>query len=291
MAPKGRVEFMLNYTISGFSDEIDKMVDVQFAHLNKLGIGWFEPRGIDGKNISDLDDADCAALAEKMKKYGIKVSSIGSPIGKIGIGDDFDAHMEKLARTIKIAKKLGARYIRVFSFYIPEGEEPETYRDEVMHRMKAMCALAEREDIVLLHENEKGIYGDIAPRCADILKTVNSERLRAVFDPANFVQCGQKTFPDAFDMLAPYVEYMHIKDALADGSVVPAGMGEGRVSDILKALADRNYTGFLSLEPHLGSFEGLGALEQDNKMTKLAKSSAEKFTLAYDSLMNLISAL
>ncbi len=291
MAPKGRVEFMLNYTISGFSDEIDKMVDVQFAHLNKLGIGWFEPRGIDGKNISDLDDADCAALAEKMKKYGIKVSSIGSPIGKIGIGDDFDAHMEKLARTIKIAKKLGARYIRVFSFYIPEGEEPETYRDEVMRRMKAMCALAEREDIVLLHENEKGIYGDIAPRCADILKTVNSERLRAVFDPANFVQCGQKTFPDAFDMLAPYVEYMHIKDALADGSVVPAGMGEGRVSDILKALADRNYTGFLSLEPHLGSFEGLGALEQDNKMTKLAKSSAEKFTLAYDSLMNLISAL
>lgn len=291
MAPKGRVEFMLNYTISGFSDEIDKMVDVQFAHLNKLDIGWFEPRGIDGKNISDLDDADCAALAEKMKKYGIKVSSIGSPIGKIGIGDDFDAHMEKLARTIKIAKKLGARYIRVFSFYIPEGEEPETYRDEVMRRMKAMCALAEREDIVLLHENEKGIYGDIAPRCADILKTVNSERLRAVFDPANFVQCGQKTFPDAFDMLAPYVEYMHIKDALADGSVVPAGMGEGRVSDILKALADRNYTGFLSLEPHLGSFEGLGALEQDNKMTKLAKSSAEKFTLAYDSLMNLISAL
>lgn len=291
MAPKGRVEFMLNYTISGFSDEIDKMVDVQFAHLNKLGIGWFEPRGIDGKNISDLDDADCAALAEKMKKYGIKVSSIGSPIGKIGIRDDFEAHMEKLARTIKIAKKLGARYIRVFSFYIPEGEEPETYRDEVMRRMKAMCALAEREDIVLLHENEKGIYGDIVPRCADILKTVNSERLRAVFDPANFVQCGQKTFPDAFDMLAPYVEYMHIKDALADGSVVPAGMGEGRVSDILKALADRNYTGFLSLEPHLGSFEGLGALEQDNKMTKLAKSSAEKFTLAYDSLMNLISAL
>ena len=291
MAPKGRVEFMLNYTISGFSDEIDKMVDVQFAHLNKLGIGWFEPRGIDGKNISDLDDADCAALAEKMQKYGIKVSSIGSPIGKIGIGDDFDAHMEKLARTIKIAKKLGARYIRVFSFYIPEGEKPETCRDEVMRRMKAMCALAEREDIVLLHENEKGIYGDIAPRCADILKTVNSDHLRAVFDPANFVQCGQKTFPDAFDMLAPYVEYMHIKDALADGSVVPAGMGEGRVGDILKALADRHYTGFLSLEPHLGSFEGLGALEQDDKMTKLAKSSAEKFTLAYDSLMNLISAL
>lgn len=282
---------MLNYTISGFSDEIDTMIDVQFAHLNKLKIGYFEPRGIDGTNISDLDDAQCAALAEKMKKFGIKASSIGSPIGKIGINDDFDAHMQKLARTIEIAKKLGARYIRVFSFYIPEGESAEDYRDEVMRRMKAMCELAEREDVVLLHENEKGIYGDIAPRCVDILKTVNSKHLRAVFDPANFVQCGQKTYPDAFDMLAPYIEYMHIKDACADGSVVPAGSGDGKVGDILKALSDKNYTGFLSLEPHLGSFEGLGALEQDDKMTKLSKSSAEKFTLAYESLMNLIAAL
>lgn len=279
---------MLKYKISGFADEIDTMVDKQFEHLNKLGISYFEPRGIDGVNISDLTDEQCDILAEKMKRHGISVSSIGSPIGKIGINDDFEPHKQKLRRTAVIAKKLGAKYIRVFSFYIPQGEPYENYRDEVMRRMKEMCAVAEQEGVMLLHENEKGIYGDIAPRCLDILKTVNSPVLRAVFDPANFVQCGQSTYPEAYDMLAPYIEYMHIKDALPNGDVVPSGMGAGHLYEILSALAKADYDGFLSLEPHLGSFSGLDALETDDKMTKLEKSSAEKFTLAYESLMKII---
>lgn len=282
---------MLNYKISGFSDEIDAMIDKQFEHLQKLGIEYFEPRGVDGVNISDLTDEQCDTLLAKMNKYGIKVSSIGSPIGKIGINDDFEAHKAKLIRTIEIAKKLGAKYIRIFSFFIPKGENPADYRDEVMHRMKEMCKIAEEMDIMLLHENEKDIYGDIAERCLDILETVNSKNLRAVFDPANFVQCGQKTYPDAYEMLKPYIEYMHIKDALTNGDVVPAGMGEGCVYDILRALSDADYTGFLSLEPHLGSFAGLDALETDDKMTKLEKSSADKFTLAYESLMKIIERI
>ena len=275
---------MLRYTLTGFSDEIDENIDVQFAHLSRLGIGYFEPRGINGVNISDLSDEQCDELLAKMEKYGIRVSSIGSPIGKIGILDPFEPHLEKLRRTARLARRLGSRFIRVFSYYIPEGERPETYREAVMERMKAMAEAAEEEGVVLLHENEKGIYGDIAPRCLDILETVNSPYLRAVFDPANFVQCGQKTFPEAFDMLKDHVTYMHIKDALPDGSVVPSGAGSGHVREILEALAERDFTGFLSLEPHLGSFSGLEALETDDKMTKLAASSAEKFTLAYDAL-------
>lgn len=282
---------MLNYKISGFSDEIDAMIDKQFEHLQKLGIEYFEPRGVDGVNISDLTDEQCDALLAKMNKCGIKVSSIGSPIGKIGINDDFEPHKAKLIRTIEIAKKLGAKYIRIFSFFIPKGENPADYRDEVMRRMKEMCKIAEEMDIMLLHENEKDIYGDVAERCLDILKTINSKNLRAVFDPANFVQCGQKTYPDAYEMLKPYIEYMHIKDALANSDVVPAGMGEGCVYDILKALSDADYEGFLSLEPHLGSFEGLDALETDDKMTRLEKSSADKFTLAYESLMKIIERI
>ena len=282
---------MLKYTLTGFSDEIDADVVRQFEHLNRLGIRYFEPRGIDGVNISDLTDEQCSVLLDKMQKYGIKVSSLGSPIGKIGITEPFAPHLEKLKRTMEIAKKLGCACIRVFSFYIPEGEKPEAYRDEVMSRMKAMCAEAEKEGITLLHENEKGIYGDIAPRCLDILETVNSPNLGAVFDPANFVQCGQTTYPDGFELLKEHVVYMHIKDALPDGSVVPAGSGIGHVEDIMKALSERNYEGFLSLEPHLGSFTGLDALETGDKMTKLEASSAEKFTLAFTSLKTILDRI
>ncbi len=282
---------MINFKLSGFSDEIAENIDAQFEHLNRLGIGYFEPRGIDGTNISDISDEQCRELKNKMDKAGIKVSSIGSPIGKTSITDDFKAHIDKLLRTIEIAKKLETDYIRVFSFYIPSNEKAEDYRSEVMERMLKMRDIAKDNDIVLLHENEKGIYGDIASRCLDIMETAGSENLRAVFDPANFIQCGQKTFPDAYEMLKPYIEYMHIKDALKNGDVVPSGLGEGCVYEILKALFESGYNGFLSLEPHLGSFTGLASLEESDKMLSLEKSSAQKFTIAYDALMKIIERI
>ena len=278
-----------SFTVSGFADEIDANVVKQFEHLNQLGISYFEPRGIDGKNISELNDEEVLELKAKMEKYGIKVSSIGSPIGKIQITEPMEPHMELLARVIKTAKMLDAKYIRIFSFFMPKGEDPATYREEVMKRMKQMVELAEKEDVVLLHENEKGIYGDIACRCKDILDTVKSDALGCVFDPANFVQCGQKVYPDGFHMLKPYITYMHIKDAKEDGTVVPSGYGEGGLKHIIKKLKDMNYNGFLSLEPHLGSFQGLAALELTDEMLKLEESGPDKFTMAYEALKNVIA--
>ena len=199
---------MMNFMISGFSDEIDMNTDIQFAVLNKLGIKYFEPRGVDGKNIADLTLEEAKSLKEKMDMYGIQASSIGSPIGKIGIDDDFDEHILKFKRIIEIAKILDVKFIRVFSFFMPEGEEYGKYYDEVIRRMKEMVLIAEENDIILLHENEKGIYGDIPSRCVEILSRINSNNLRAVFDPANFVQCQEKTYPDAFRLLKPYIK-MH----------------------------------------------------------------------------------
>lgn len=280
------------YTISGFADEIDESTDIQFSHLNEIGVGYFEPRGIDGKNISDLTDDEARALKEKMDRYGIKVSSIGSPIGKIKITDDFEPHMEKLAQTIRTMKILEAKYIRMFSFYIPDGQYDE-YRDEVMRRMKAMTALAEKEGIILLHENEKGIYGDTAPRCREILDTVASPNLKAVFDPANFVQCGQVTYPDGFELMKGQIEYMHIKDCLEDGDVVPSGYGIGHVEEILKALKESGWTGFLSIEPHLGSFTGLSGLSEEDstRLESKERSSAEKFDLAFNALNDILAKI
>lgn len=280
---------MSRFAISGFSDEIDQNIDVQFAALNKMGISYFEPRGINGTNIADISDEQLEELKAKMKEYGIKASSIGSPIGKIGIHDDFEKHLVVLRRVIYIAKALETRYIRIFSFYMRD-EKPDVVRDEVMKRMKAMTKVAEAEGVVLLHENEKGIYGDVAERCLEILEEVNSPNLRAVFDFANFVQCGQMTYPDAFEILKPYVEYIHIKDALFEtGDVVPPGDGDGQLETILGAFSE--YKGFLSLEPHLGVFEGLANLEEDDKMLGLEKASEKTFALAQSKLMKIIGNL
>ncbi len=278
---------MSKFIISGFADEIDSSTDIQFKTIKSLNISYFEPRGIDGKNIADLSEEEARALREKMDRYGVKASSVGSPVGKIDITDDFEPELEKLAHVVKTAKIIGTRNIRVFSFYIPD-EKYEEYRTEVMKRLSAMAELAEKEGVILLHENEKGIYGDTPERCRDIFETVKSDNLRAVFDPANFVQCGVETYPYAFNMLREFVVYMHIKDAKGQ-TVVPAGSGDGHVPEIISELYKSGYEGFLSLEPHLGVFGGLAQLEKGDEMMELPESDAEKFTVAADALKKIIS--
>jgi len=282
----------MQYTkISGFSDEISKEIDVQFSVLNKLGISYFEPRGVDGNNISALDDDQVLALKEKMAAAGIRASSIGSPIGKIKITEDFAPHFALFQRVVRTAKLLDCRYIRIFSFY-HEGEEwTACEREEVFRRLREMIAYAKEEDVVLLHENEKEIYGDTAKRCLDIMENLADEHFGAVFDPANFVQCGEDT-KAAFDMLVPYIRYMHIKDArYSDRAVVPAGMGDGNFTYILSALRKNGYSGFLSLEPHLGTFKGLEDLETDDLMKGLPEGGEGTFTLAYNTLCGILDGI
>ena len=269
--------------ISGFSDEIDKNIDIQFQVLNKLNIKFFEPRGIDGKNISLLTLLEAKELKNKMDKAGIKASSIGSPIGKVDI-KDAEKDFELFKHIVEIAKILDCGFIRMFSFYNAYDS-----KDAVISALKRMADYAEKEDIVLLHENEKNIYGDRAERCLEILESVNSPNFKAVFDPANFVRCGEDTIK-AFEMLKKYVAYMHIKDSREDGTIVPAGAGNGNIKFITDELKKDGYDGFLSLEPLLGTFDGLADLELDNKMLKLEKGGENTFTLAYNSLKILLQA-
>lgn len=278
--------------ISGFADEIAEAIDTQFEVLHKLHIGYFEPRGIDGKNIASLSEEEAVALKGKMDQHGIKVSSIGSPIGKIKLEDDFEAHYEKFQHVVKIAKILGTRYIRMFSFYHNGGSEwTAEEREGVLERLKRMIAYAKEQDVVLLHENEKDIYGDTADRCIDLMKELSCSNFRAVFDPANFVQSGQDT-KYAYENLKDYIEYMHIKDAVyGSGRVVPAGSGDGNVEYVLKNLFDGGYKGFLSLEPHLGSFAGLADLELDDKMENLPQGGEGTFTLAYRALCEILEKI
>lgn len=277
--------------ISGFSDEISSDIDVQFEVLSNLGIKYFEPRGVNGKNISTLNDEEVIALKNKMDEYGIKASSIGSPIGKIKLTDDFGVHFEVFKRVVGTAKMLDTKYIRMFSFYHNGGEWTAEERADVIAKLIKMIEYARENDVILLHENEKDIYGDTVERCVDLMSELYCDSFKAVFDPANFVQCKQDT-REAFDKLHKYIAYMHIKDAkFVDNSVVPAGFGDGNLEYVLRSLIGAGYNGFLSLEPHLGSFEGLAALEIDDKMLGLPKGGEGTFTLAFNCLNDVLAKI
>ncbi|MDQ0201451.1 sugar phosphate isomerase/epimerase family protein [Neobacillus ginsengisoli] len=242
--------------LTGFADEISPELDVQIEVLQSEKMKNVEFRGVWGKNVLKLTDEELERVKKEFDQNSISVSSIGSPIGKIKITDDFEQHLKDFDRALEIAKFFHSPYIRVFSFFIPEGEDPGIYRDEVLYRMKTLTERVEGTEIVLLHENEKDIYGDTTERCLEILEHVNSKNLRCAFDPANFVQCGVKPYTEAYSKLLPFIEYLHIKDArFEDGKVVPVGEGDGEVREILSALKINGYDGFMSLEPHLKAAE------------------------------------
>jgi len=217
---------------------------------------------------------------------GDVIATIAEPDGS-EYKDGAHLHFEVFKNVCSIAKILGTSYVRVFSFYHDGEIWTDDEKSLVIERLSKFISYAKEKGIILLHENEKDIYGDNIDRCKDLFENLYCDNFKAVFDPANFVQTGVDTV-EAFDTLCDYIEYVHIKDALSDGRVVPSGHGMGNVEYILKNLFENGYEGFLSLEPHLGSFEGLSDLELTDNMTNLPKSGEGTFSLAYNSLCKIL---
>lgn len=279
---------MGKFILSAFADEASPVFTQQLEALKRHDIPLLEIRGVDNKNILDLTDEELDVVCEKLSAYGIGISAVGSPIGKIGIQDDFAPHFEKFKRAVKIAKKLGTTRIRMFSFFMPKNDDPEIWFDEVVCRISAMVQYAEENGVHCCHENEKGIYGDTLARVQKLHAAVPA--LRCIFDPANYIQCGDKP-AENFAVLAPMIDYMHIKDAfLADGAVVPAGAGDGSVPEILQALSKKEQDYILTLEPHLFVFSGLQNLQSEELTHKFAYASSEEaFDAAVQALKSIIA--
>lgn len=272
--------------ITGFADEIDKDLNTQLSVLKELGQKFIELRSADGVNIADMTIEKALEVKGRLQTAGVEVSALGSPIGKISILEEFEEHFQKFIHVVKLAKIFETPYIRVFSFYTPEGEETEKYSEEVFKRTGQLVKYAGKNDVILLHENEKGIYGEDADRCKQLMEKFYGKNFGCTFDFANFVQCGQDTI-EAYNLLEPYIMYVHVKDACKkDGEVVLAGDGDGNVKKIFEFLDKNDYQGYLSLEPHLFNFVGLDELES-GEIIKKEKNGIAAYKAAYYRLKEL----
>ncbi|MBQ8203185.1 MAG: sugar phosphate isomerase/epimerase [Clostridia bacterium] len=278
---------MENIKIFAFADEASEDFEGQITAMLDNKLNGIEIRGVDGVNISDISMEKAKEIKTKLDNNNLSVWSIGSPIGKIGLDDDINPHLDKLKRTMEIADILNCELIRMFSFYIPKGVSADNCRGEVIDKVGKLLETAKGSGIYLCHENEKGIYGDTAERCLDLLKTF--PELKGVFDPANFVQCGVDT-AKAWNLLKDYIYYMHIKDSKWDCCVVPAGQGDGNLKYVVGEYLKKGGRCF-TMEPHLAYFKGLAALEREGGKSEIASSvSSEKklFDLACDTFKKLL---
>lgn len=239
------------FTLSAFGDEIADDLHEQLRLLRELHIGYLELRGAWGTNVLRMDDETVAKVRRVCDEYGIAVSCIGSPLGKSPLADPLEREITNLKRIFQVAEALATRRVRIFSFYPPDTRSNARYDEyvaEATTRLARLADLARSEGFALLLENEKEIVGDTPERCHAILSAVDSPYLRFAWDPANFVQVGvAQPMARGWTSLGPYVDHVHIKDALfADGSVRAAGEGDGQVGELLAALRDGGYQGFLA---------------------------------------------
>jgi sugar phosphate isomerase/epimerase len=270
-------------TFSAFADEISSDPVEQVAVLRECGIRFLDLRGAWNKNVLDLTGTDLDRLDRTLADAGVGVAAIGSPIGKSTIDKPPAFELNRLKRACEIAERFRSRFIRIFSFYPPEGGRIDDYRDEVMERMASWAAYVGREHpgIVLAHENESRIYGDLPERCLEICRRFVGPSFTGCYDFANFTHDGvERPFETAWTPLKPYIGFIHLKDWKKGGqNAVPMGEGDGDVERILRDAAASGYDGFLTLEPHLaqaGQFKGFTGPELFKKAAAAARTVCER---------------
>ena len=267
---------MAGYKLYAFADEADKMMDGQIAAMKRNGLQGLEIRNVEGTNVSRITLEKAKEVRQKLDDNGLVTWSIGSPIGKIKL-ENWEEHAERLRHTLEIANILGAENLRMFSFFM-EQEDIPNHTQEVIDKLGAFLDIAKGSGVWLCHENEKGIYGATADACLTIHKAL--PQLKGIFDPANFVQCGVDTM-DAWEKLHAYTYYLHIKDALPDGNVVPSGKGVGNVAHIVKSYLAAGGK-HMTIEPHLTVFDGLAALEEKGDTSKIGTYTYPSKNAAFD---------
>lgn len=246
--------------LSAFADEYCDSFAGQLEFLGREGIGYIEIRGVNGKNISTLSDDEVKQCKSELDKAGIKVSSMGSPLGKYPIEDDINAHLDTAKRVFEFANIFGTKLCRVFSFYMPKDKNPEDYKEKVYENLEKLISLSEEYGVSLCHENEWGIYGQSPEKCLELIKHFDG-RFHTVFDMGNYVLDGYKPWKENYENIKNSIKYFHVKDALAAGAIVPAGCGEANIKEILSDFASTSKEDFfVSIEPHLQTFSGLNQL-------------------------------
>ncbi|MBR2466505.1 MAG: sugar phosphate isomerase/epimerase [Clostridia bacterium] len=278
---------MARFVLSAFADEAGSSIDEQIAALRENEIDYIEPRNIGGKGILELSDEEILEVKKKLDDAGIKVGSLGSPIGKYPIDGEFAPHFEKTKRAVEICKLLETKNIRMFSFFTSQDKLAEV-KDEVISRLREMVAYGKKNGIRFCHENESAIYGQMPAEVKELLTEIPD--MYGIFDAANYRMNGADV--DAgIDATLTRLAYLHIKDAIyGEQMIVPAGEGEGKIAEVLNKVNDAtDEVIYLTLEPHLKLFDAYKDIDEHELKNKYVfKTNREAFDFAANALKKLL---
>ncbi len=267
--------------LSAFADEIDKRLEKQIEVLKANRVSFVELRSIDGINVKDFTNEQAQTYAKQIEDAGLAVWSLGSPLGKEEITVDFNEYEKTVRRVCEIANIFKTDKIRIFSFFHAYDE-----KEKVFDYLRKMVKIANEYGVALYHENEKEIYGDTTERVLEIAQNVAG--LKFIYDPANYVQVGEKA-QNTLALMRDKTAYYHIKDVIAEtDELVPAGYGSGEIGQLVAGIEKDTV---LTLEPHLAIFEGYAQIDNTEMKNKFHfDSNEEAFNFAAKSLKDVLLA-
>ena len=250
--------------LSIVTDEISNDVDTAFELGRDWGIKVFELRGMNGKRVPDISDAEIGYLLDRKERYGAKIAALSPGLFKIPLEQDLiRLHMEeRLPKSFQLAERLETKLIVVFG--IVRSREHEEVADskaggypaQVVDILSEAAGKAAESGMTLLVENEHVCWADTGARTARIVREVGSDHLWVNWDPCNAYTAGEEQpFPNGYECVRELVKHLHIKDARKrDDGFERAVVGEGDIlwKEQLGALQRDGFDGFYTIETHFG---------------------------------------
>ena len=255
--------------IAAITDEFSPDLETALQPMQEIGMDAVELRVVFGKNIMDLSEDELHLVQEMTAARGMKVLSIASPLLKCVLpgGGDIDTRFQQdifaskhtfedqprlTEHAFYIAKKLGARIVRVFSYW--RTVDPEKCFEGVCAALQGLAEKAAAHDLIIGLENEHACNIGTARETARVLERIQHPSLMVVWDPANAMVGGENPFPHGYGLLPPKrIVHVHAKDCHMEGHKPVWGpLGTRHVDwkgQIAALLAD-GYPGYISLETH-----------------------------------------
>lgn len=224
--------------LSGFADEstANKTIVEQFAVYAALGLQYYSIRFVnlgDGiKNVMKLTKSDIQRIRQFQDEYGLNVSSLGSPIGKVKLEDvedgtsnvfvPFEKYLDDVRLACDLAHALETKLIRGFSFYHPKGTDPYEHLSKAVDQLGRIAEICHRSDLTFGLEVEANLVGQNGHILAEIFRQVNHPAMLLIFDGANIVMQGYNTLEiyDQYEAMRPGLGWVHIKDYITPRQIV-----------------------------------------------------------------------
>ncbi len=282
----------MTWTLSAFADEAGPSTAEQIAALHKGGIRQIDPRRLAGCNIADLPEDKAREIKTQFDDAGITVNMLGSPIGKIDIGDDLQIDLDRLERLARVRDVFECNRVRIFSYYNKQGIAKEQWATQSLDNLRRLRDAAGRLDLVLYHENESDIFGDLSDDVLRIAELRDGETFFMIYDFANFVRTGEPGW-EIWQKLKDKTDCFHFKDQRTTGEHMPIGQGDGDARRILRDAAASGWVGPCTLEPHLKHSEAVLATHATGSGMQSLKplSAADCFQIAAEAAVALMDEL